>query len=404
MSPAAALFALGVGACAYVYAGYPLLLVMLAWLRPRPVRRQPVRPAMSVVVPAHDEADVIGEKIRNTLDNGYPSDLLEVIVVSDGSSDATIPIAREFDDARVRVLDLPRAGKAAAVNAGAREATGDVLVFTDADVLLEPGALGYVAENFADPDVGGVSGRKVPRHGAPGHVSRGEGLYARFDEWQKGLESAFGSTVASHGALHAVRRELYVPVADPSGADDMAISMQVVLQGRRLVTDPRAVVRVAVPDDGAGELRRKVRIANQVMRALFGLGASLWTSGFYSVQLLSHKLFRYLVPVFLLVVLGANAWLSFETSAAWWDFMLLLQCAFYAAAIVGAAARRSMVGRWRVLTVPFFFCLVNAAALLALASMVRGERSARWSPRGGFEGAEDLDRGARAGRATEWNR
>jgi cellulose synthase/poly-beta-1,6-N-acetylglucosamine synthase-like glycosyltransferase len=378
------MFSLGLGACVYVYVGYPALLLLLARLCPRPVRRDGVRPRMSVIVPAHDEADVIGEKIQNTLNNGYPEDRLELIVASDGSSDATVRIARRFADPRVRVLDLARGGKAAALNAAAQAAIGEVLVFTDADVLLAPGALRHIAENFADPEVGGVAGRKVADCPATGHVGRGEDLYARFDEWQRGLESAFGSVVASHGALHAVRRELYVPVADPTGADDMAISMRVVLRGRRLVYDTRAMARVKAPDDGMTELERKVRIANQVMRALFGLRASLWTSGFYSVQLLSHKLLRYLVPVFLLLLLGSNVWLSIADPYPAWDVLLLLQSAFYGAGALGTVARRSAAVRSRLFTIPYYFCLVNTAALLALLSVLRGERAVAWSPRGGF--------------------
>ncbi len=384
MSTATVVFVLALGACAYVYVGYPLLLFVLARLRPRPVRRKPVRPRLSVIVPAHDEGEVIEGKIRNTLDNGYPRDLLEVIIASDGSRDATVPTARAFDDAHVRVLDLPRGGKVAALNAAAHEASGEVLVFTDADVILAPGALGYVAENFADPDVGGVAGRKVPGSCTASHVARGEDLYASFDEWQKGLEGTFGSVVASQGALHALRRELYVPVADPTGADDMAISMRVVLRGCRLVYDPRAMAQVKAPDDGATELERKVRIANQVMRALFSLGTSLWTSRFYSVQLLSHKLLRYLVPVFLLLLLASNIWLSLTAPSPAWDVMLLVQGAFYAAAVLGAAAHESAVGRSRLFTIPYYFCLVNTAALLALLSVLRGKRAAGWSPRGGF--------------------
>lgn len=384
MSIAAVTFVLALGACAYVYVGYPLLLLILARLRPRPVRRKPVRPRMSVIVPAFDEGEVIEGKIRNTLDNGYPRNLLEVIIASDGSRDATVPIAEGFDDARVRVLDLPRGGKAVALNAAAHEASGEVLVFTDADVVLAPGALGYVAENFADPDVGGVAGRKVPGPCTASHVARGEDLYARFDEWQRGLEGTFGSVVASQGALHALRRELYEPVADPTGADDMAISMRVVLRGRRLVYDPRAVVQVEAPEDGATELQRKVRIANQVMRSLFSLGTSLWTSRFYSVQLLSHKLLRYLVPVFLLLLLVSNIWLSLTAPSPAWDVLLFAQGTFYAAAVFGAAAHKSAAGRSRLFTIPYYFCLVNTAALLALLSVLRGKRAAGWSPRGGF--------------------
>lgn len=385
MSPAAVVFAVGVAVSAYVYLGYPLLLWALARLRPRPVGRAPVRPRMSVIIPAHSEADVIAEKLRDTLSNGYAEGLLEVIVASDGSTDATVPTARAFGDPRVRVLDLPRRGKAAALNAAVERATGDVLVFTDADVLLGPGALGFLAENFADLEVGGVTGRKVHTATGSRHITRGEGLYARYEEWQKGLESAFGSTVASHGALHAVRRELFVPISDLTAADDMAISVPIVLQGRRLVCDPRAEARVEAPADGAMEFERKVRIANQVLWTLIGQGGSLWTSGFYSVQLVSHKLLRYLVPVFLVLILGSNVWLSLTAEGALWDLLLGLQGGFYGAAALGAVTRKSAAGRFRLLTVPYYFCLVNASALVAVLSVMRGRRTAGWSPRGGLD-------------------
>lgn len=383
MSPPAWIFALALAASIYVYFGYPLLLLVLARVRPRPVRRDRVYPRISVIIAAYDEAEVIAAKIRDTLDNGYPAERLEVIVASDGSTDATVPIARGFEHPRVRVLDLPRRGKLPTLNRAVQEAIGDLLVFTDADTLLAPGALIYLAENFADPVVGGVAGRKVTAADASGHVTRGEGLYARYDEWQKGLESTFGSAVASHGALHALRRSLYVPVTDPTAADDMAISMQVVLQGWRLVYDPRAVVYVEAPTGAGIEFHRKVRIANQVMRALLGLGKSLWTSGFYSVQLLSHKLLRYLVPIFLMLLLASNAWLAAVGESPYWDLLLWLQGGFYGAALLGAALRSSGANI-RALSVPFYFCLINAAAMLAVVSVLRGERAAKWSPRGGL--------------------
>ncbi|HUH12244.1 MAG TPA: glycosyltransferase family 2 protein [Longimicrobiales bacterium] len=381
---AAWVFFLSLAACAYVYFGYPLLLLVLARTRPRPVRGARVHPRLTVVVPAHNEGEVIAAKVRSTLANGYPADRLEVLVASDGSSDETVARARAAGDGRVRVLDLPRRGKVPTLNAAARQATGEVLVFTDADVFLEPGVLARVAESFADPEVGGVAGRKVQSPDGVGHVARGEGLYTRYDEWQKGLESTIGSAVASHGALHALRRSLYVPVTDPTAADDMAISMRVVLQGYRLVYDPRAVVRVEAPGAAGTEIRRKVRIANQVMRALFGLGPALWTSGFYSVQLLSHKLLRYMVPFFLVLMLASSAWLAARGAGPFWSVMLALQGAFYGAALAGAALRGSAMGRLRVLTVPYYFSLVNAAALLAVVSVLRGQRASAWSPRGGF--------------------
>lgn len=412
-----AVFFGALAAVAYVYFGYPALLAVRARLRPRPVRRGPVRPRISVIIAAFNEADVIERKIDDTLGNGYPTGQLEILVASDGSTDDTEPIVRRHPAEQVRLLALPRRGKVPALNTAAAKATGEVLVFTDADTVLEPGSLVRLVECFADPDVGGVTGRKVlaaapsgpepatehgpepatepdaepaaqsasgPASDGPGGLE-GEGLYARYEEWQKRLEGVAGSTVASHGALHAVRRELYTPIEDPAVADDQAISARIVLQGYRLAYEPRAVVRVEPPREGASELRRKVRIANQVLLALFGLGPALWTSGFYSVQLVSHKLLRYLVPVFLIVMLASNAALALGPHTAW-RVMLAAHLGFYGLAGAGWLLGGRGRARTRILGVPYYFCLVNVAALLALGSVLGGTRESTWNRRSGFHG------------------
>lgn len=294
---------------AYVYLGYPALLWLLARLRPRPVAFGRIRPPVTFVVPAHDEEAVIGGKVDDCLAQQYPADRLEVVVVSDGSTDRTEEIVREraARDPRVRLLPVPRGGKAAALNAGVRAAAGEVLVFTDANALLAPESLVRLVEPFADPEVGGVCGRK--RHRAAGDAdatARGEGLYWRWEQWQKSLESRIGSVYAADGTLYAVRRSLYVPVADPAQADDIAVSARVPLAGRRLLFEPAAVAWEEPPAEGRAELRRKVRVTNHSLRALWNLGPRLWRSGFYSVELLSHKLLRHLLPFPLLALLAAN--------------------------------------------------------------------------------------------------
>lgn len=382
---ATVLFAASLAGIVYVYAGYPALVALLAHLYPRPVLRRPITPRVSVIVAAYNEETAIEAKIHDTLGNGYPRARLEIVVASDGSTDATEVRAHAVGAPEVTVMRLPRRGKLAALEAGVAAATGEILVFTDADVLLAPGSIERLVENFADPEVGGVAGQKQvrAREGATG-VARGEGLYARFDEWQKSMESRFGSAVASHGALHAVRRELFARGGDPSGADDMSISMRVVLQGHRLVLDPRAVALVHPPSDAGTELRRKVRIANQVIRALLDLGPALWTSGFYSVQLVSHKLLRYMVPFFLALVLVSSAILAFQGGFPWRE-VLAVQIAFYALAALGALLQGRSAGRRRALSIPYYFCLVNAAAALSVLAVLRGERMALWHPGAGSQ-------------------
>ena len=380
-----ALFLVCAAVVVYVYFGYPALIFLLAKLCPRPVRRADVTPSMSIIVPVFNEERVIEAKIRNSLDCDYPPEQLEVIVVSDGSTDATSDIVRRHP---VRLLELPRGGKAAALNAGAAAARGEVLVFTDANVELDRGALRVLARSFADESVGGVSGKKkyVVRDAAGvGGATQdttevGENLYWRYEQWQKTLESAFGSIYAADGTLYAIRRELYVPIADPAQADDIAVSTRVVLQGRRLILDPEAVAYEEAPVEGRDEFVRKIRVTNHSLRALFHLGRALWFSGFYSVELVSHKLLRHLVPLFLVPLLLANLFLARRGHL--FAAALAVQLAFYALAAAGALLRHTRLGASKLFSVPYYFCLVNAAALLGVVSILRGRRVRAWSPRG----------------------
>lgn len=374
-------FAVAAAVTLYIYAGYPALIFLLARLRPRPVARADATPSITMIVPTFNEEAVIERKIRNALASDYPHEKLEVLVLSDGCTDGTCGIVKQFENGVVRLIELPRGGKAAALNRGASEARGEILVLTDANVDLAPDALRVLARSFSDPEVGGVSGKKkyVVRT-ATDTTEQGENLYWRWDQWQKTLESAIGSIFAADGTLYAVRRSLYVPIEDPAQADDIAISARIVLQGRRLVFDPAAVAFEEAPAEGRDEFRRKIRVTNHSVRALLNLGTALWTSGFYTVELLSHKLVRHLVPFLLLALLAANLWLARDFHL--FRLALVLQAAFYALAIAGALLRHRRGGALKVFSVPYYFCLVNAAAFFGVLSILRGSRVKEWAPRG----------------------
>lgn len=383
MTANAALVVFGIAAAVtvYVYFGYPALLYVLARVRTRSIARGELTPSMTLLIPVHNEEQVVAEKIANSLSVDYPAELLEVIFISDGSTDRTGELVRASGDPRVRLIEIPRSGKAAALNAGARAAVGEVLVFTDANVELDREALRHIGRCLSDPEVGGVAGRKtyVVRSGGD-TTERGENLYWKWDQWQKELESAIGSVFAADGSLYAIRRPLFAPIDDPAQADDIAISTRVVLQGRRLVFEPAAVAREEAPAEGSEEFRRKIRVTNHSVRALLNLGSALWTSGFYSVELLSHKLIRHLIPFFLLLLLSSSVFLA---AVGWnvFQIMFALQIAFYTLALVGTALRHRPAGEWKVLAVPYYFCLVNAAAFLGVLSILRGRRVRAWEPR-----------------------
>jgi cellulose synthase/poly-beta-1,6-N-acetylglucosamine synthase-like glycosyltransferase len=365
----------------WIYAGYPLLLVVLERTRPRPRTRAPIEPALSVIIAAHDEAPIIGTKVSNVRASQYPARQIEIVVASDGSTDATAEIASAAGASVV--CDLPRVGKLAALNVAVARSSGDVLVFTDADSRFEPRTLAELAANFADPRVGAVAANEVYVRDAGGvPVASGEGLYWRYEQWIKRMEDRIGSAVSASGRLYAIRRDVFTPSQQTASTDDFVISTEAVRAGRRLAFDENARVLVQTPDEGGTELRRKVRVMNRGLRGACTLARDLWPQRLgYVLQLASHKILRRFAGFFLLSAFLATGVLvaARPRNAAYWC-LLGLQCVFYVLAMVGAVAqsqhRRVPKPAW----VAYYFCLANLAAALAVCSIVRGTRYERWEP------------------------
>jgi cellulose synthase/poly-beta-1,6-N-acetylglucosamine synthase-like glycosyltransferase len=279
------------------------------------------------------------------------------------------------------VLDLPRAGKLAALNQAEQVATGEVLVFTDADSLFEAGTLRRLVSNFADEQVDAVAAnvvRYVEEDGRP--VARGEGLYWRYERLLKRLEDRVGSAVSASGHLYAVRRTAFTPSTEAAGTDDFLISSQVVKAGGRLAFDEDAVVLVESPDEGGTELRRKVRVMNRGLRSALALGDALLPTrtGLYALEVIFHKLLRRLVAFFLVALLTASVVLALR-SPGWWA-LLAPQLAFYGLAAAGALLAHTRLGRLKPLWIPYFFCLANGAAAVAVLSLAVGVRFTTWEP------------------------
>jgi cellulose synthase/poly-beta-1,6-N-acetylglucosamine synthase-like glycosyltransferase len=279
------------------------------------------------------------------------------------------------------LLCLPRRGKLSALNDAVAWSTGAILVFSDARSLCEAQALRKLARNFADPEVGGVSGSLTYITPADGDSSaRGQRLYWSYDEWLKQMESLTGSIVSTAGALYAIRRELYPKLTDSAVTDDFAISTAVVEQGHRLVFESEARVYQTTLPAAAGEFKRKVRISMQGLHGLW-LRKHLchpWRYGCYALVLFSHKVLRRLVPVFLLLLLPTS--LLASAHGTLYLAAAVAQTLFYALAGAGYLLRRTQVGQQKCFYVPFFYCMANAAVFVALSKLLRRERMARWQP------------------------
>jgi len=374
-------FWLAVGSLVYAYAGFPALVGAVGWLRRREVNKKPITPSVSLIIAAYNEEESIGRRLRNALALDYPQQALEIIVASDGSTDRTEEIVERSANPCVHLLRLPRRGKIPALNAAVAQAQVEILVFSDANSMCDSQALRKLTQNFADAEVGGVVGNT-------GYIispdsessSRGEDLYWNYDSWLKQLESFSGNVVSAHGGLYAIRRELYIPVSDPAVTDDFAISTAVIEQGRRLVFECAAhSYETAVPKAGR-EFQRRTRLMTRGLRALLLRKRLLnpFRYGFYSLALFSHKVLRRLLAVALVIAFASS--LALSSSGVLYSFAAAAQVIFYSAAGAGYLLRRTRWGHRKCLYIPFFYCMANAAALVAVAKLMLGERIALWQP------------------------
>jgi cellulose synthase/poly-beta-1,6-N-acetylglucosamine synthase-like glycosyltransferase len=380
LRPAAELtFWLGAAALLYTYAGYPALVFLVSRLRPRPVRKAELTPTVSVVITAYNEERDLAAKLENTLALDYDPEKLEVIVASDCSTDRTDEIARSFAPRGVRLhRQTERRGKTAAQNSAVALARGEVILFSDATTMYNPDVLRVMTPSFADPTVGCVAGRLIYVDPNESGVGRGARSYWGYETFLKRHESRACSLIGASGCLYAVRRAAYVPLYDEA-CSDFLIATVMVEQGLRAVFEPSAVCTEETNSRADKELRMRVRVITQTFTDLWRHRGAMnpLRSGFYAVQLLSHKVMRYLVPSFLIAVLAASSLLA--PGSVFYTVVLAAQLCFYAAAAVAWALEAAGL-RVRLLALPQYFVVANVASVIACYKFLRGERYARWEP------------------------
>jgi cellulose synthase/poly-beta-1,6-N-acetylglucosamine synthase-like glycosyltransferase len=374
------IFWMSVLALCYTYAGYPLLVFVVSLIRSRKVLRKPNEPSVSVIITAYNEERDLRAKLENTLALEYPSSKLEVIVASDCSTDRTDQIVFEFASRGVRLhRQSERLGKTAAQNAAVEHARGEVILFSDATTLYNSDILRVMMPDFADPSIGCVAGRLVyidPANSAVGHGARS---YWSYETFLKKHESRTGSLIGASGCLYAVRRSAYIPMYHEA-CSDFLIATKMVEQGLRTVFEPSAVCTEETNRRAGKEMKMRVRVITQTFTDLWRHREMMnpWRSGFYAIQLFSHKVLRYFVPLFLIAMLAMSAILA--PLSRFYAATLGAQLLFYAMAVGGWMLERTGARRMRLLALPQYFVLANLASVIACYKFLSGERYARWEP------------------------
>ncbi len=371
------------------YLGYPLALFAWNGVRAavgdvryvagggdRRARRDIERwPSVTVVFSAYDEAGCIRQKIENCLALEYPAEKLEVLAGCDGCTDDTVERAREVADPRVRVLELsPRGGKASVLTRLVPAARGDLILLTDANVMLERGAARALAAHFRDPRVGAVVGR-LRLHN---RVQRDyeESIYWKYETILKLHEGRLGCVLGGNGGLYAVRRLVFPPLPANTIVEDFVVAARIAARGWRIPYAPDAIAYEETTEDYGREFERRARIGAGDWQAL-GLVPALLDprTGFLFVAFVGHKLLRWLAPLWLGLALGANAVLALRGTPGYWA-LLLAQLGFYALALAGHLGVRGPLRR--AASGARYFVSMNVALAVGFVRFARGTQHAAW--------------------------
>jgi len=365
---------------AYIYVGYPIALGILARLFPRASKSdEQFRPAITLLISAYNEAEVIREKIENSLQLRYPEKLSEIIVVSDCSSDATDEITREYASRGVRLIRQPeRLGKSAALNLAVPLARGAVIVFSDANAIYQADVFEKFSRHFVDPRIGYVVGNaRYLENKGDSQSSQSESLYWKLETWLKRTESRFESVVGGDGAIYAIRPELFT-VLLPTDINDFLNPLQIVNKGYRGLFDPEVICYEETADTFSQEFRRKVRIVSRALNAIRRVPGIL--NPFVNFRhwwlLVSHKILRWFAPFFLIGLLAGSVALS---GTPFYLYVAIAQGLFYSLALIGWALQsRPKVPK--LISVSFYFCVVNLASFLGCIKCFSGDLSGTWMP------------------------
>jgi glycosyltransferase involved in cell wall biosynthesis len=358
----------------WTYFGYYIFLRVYSIFASKPVQRDEITPSVSLVITAYNEESRIAEKIENSLSLDYPSDKLEIIVVSDGSNDGTTEIASRHAERGIKLIDIPeRIGKHNAQQRGIEQVRCEIIVFTDAATHLETDAVRKIVRSFSDPRVGCVSG--MDRIDARGYPSRGEGMYINYEMKLRTLESEVSSLIGVSGSFFAVRREICETWFGHLSSD-FYIPVVAYMKGYRSVLDREAIGSYSVKIETEKEFERKVRTVVHGLNVVFHFWSIMnpFKYGLYSIQMISHKLLRWLTPFCLILCFVLN--LALAGAGPLYQIILAFQIVSSLAA-AATIAIRGLEHNW-LFRIPSFFTMVNLSMVVAWVKFIGGKRFITW--------------------------
>jgi cellulose synthase/poly-beta-1,6-N-acetylglucosamine synthase-like glycosyltransferase len=359
----------------YPYGIYPVVLYVMSRLLNNPWHKGDITPSLTIMISVYNEEKVIGEKLKNTLSLEYPEELLEIIVISDGSSDRTNEIVSGFKDPRLILKAFPeRSGKTTCLNRVVPETRGEIILFTDANSMFPSDAILKLVRNFFDSNVGLVTGWS--KYFSKGGGEESTGIYSRLEMKTKYWESLVSSCVGADGAIFAIRKELYKPL-DEQDINDFVIPLQVISQGKRVVLDPEVHCLEESSKSVGDEFRRQVRITNRTLSALLRhpVFFNPFSYGAFSFFLFSHKPLKFLVPFFITGAFLCNL-LLFRASSIYVG-LLLIQVLFLTLGLANLAGK----AEGRLTNICKFFLITLSAQFIGWTRTLRGISDTMWTPR-----------------------
>ena len=367
---------------AYIYAGYPALVFFVGILHNRKIKKGAFEPHVTILIAAYNEESNIEATVRNKLGLDYPKEKLEIIVVSDGSTDRTDEIVKQYKQRDVKLFrQEPRAGKTAALNMAVPKAVGEILVFSDANSIYQSDVLLRLMQNFKDESVGYVTGKMI--YDNPDGTTIGDGCtaYMKYENGLRNLETKLGSIVGVDGGIDAMRKELYQPMK-PDQLPDFVLPLKAVEQGYRIVYEPTAILKEPGLSSPKDEYKMRLRVFLRALWALSDMRHLLTFTGskLFAWQLWSHKGLRYLCFLFLLGAYLTN--LALWSSGAFYKLFFILQDICYLGAIMSPLVDKN--GRKsRVLYLLYYFVILNLASAHAFIKFLLRQKKVVWEPRKG---------------------